>query len=156
MKILSFIALFLIISNCSIKNMSRSHGIKNLEKKSKNLVLNETNKNDIYNVLGPPSTKSHVDENTWIYIERKIENSSIIKLGKEKVVRNNLLVLLIDQKGILHSKQFYDLTKMNNVQISDLQTSDTFRKNTFLSNFLTSVRQKINDPIKNRIKKNRK
>ena len=136
--------------------MSKSHGIKNLEKRSKNLVLNKTNTNDIYNILGPPSTKSHVDEKTWIYIERKIENSSLIKLGKEKLVKSNLLVLKLDDKGVLYNMKFYDLTKMNDVEISKLETTDTFQKRTFLHNFLTSLRRKINEPIKNRIKKNRK
>ena len=74
----------------------------------------------------------------------------IVKLPDEQILVSDYKahrIWRIDQKGILHSKQFYDLTKMNNIQISELQTSDTFRKNTFLSNFLTSVRQKINDPI---------
>ena len=135
--------------------MTKYHGIRNLEKRSQNLVLKKTNKNDIFDVLGPPSTKSHIDENTWIYIERRVENSSIIKLGKENVTKNNLLVLVLDERGILYDKKFYDLNKMNYAKISELQTLDTFRKNTFLSKFLTSLRQKINEPIRNRIKKNR-
>ena len=35
------------------------------------------------------------------------------------------------------------------------QLENTFKNSDFLSNLLISVRQKINDPIRNRIKKNR-
>ena len=109
--------------------MSKSHGIKDLEK-SKNLVLNKTNINDIL-YFRTSSTKSHVDEKTWIYIERKIENSSLIKLGK-KLVKNNLLVLKLDDKGVLYNMKFYDLTKMNDVEISKLETTGIFKRTFFI------------------------
>ena len=47
-----------------------------LDKKQNSLTINTTNKNDIINLLGPPSTKSRFDNDMWIYIERKTSKFS--------------------------------------------------------------------------------
>ena len=155
MKKIFLLILLIIISNCSFKDIKKSHGINNLNKKSSKLIINSTNSNEILEILGPPSTKSELDPNTWIYIERRVTNSSVLSIGKEKVSSNNLLVLKINGRGILYEMELYDLEKMNEIKISKLETENTFKNSDFLSNILTSVRQKINDPIRNRIKKNR-
>ena len=155
MKKLYLLILLIIISNCSFKDIKKSHGVNNLNKKSSRLIINSTNSNEILEILGPPSTKSELDPNTWIYIERRVTNSSVLSIGKEKVSSNNLLVLKINSRGILYELELYDLENMNEIKISKLETENTFKNNDFLSNILISVRQKINDPIRNRIKKNR-
>ena len=138
-----------------MKDVKKSHGINNLNKKSSKLIINSTNSNEILEILGPPSTKGELDPNTWIYIERRVTNSSVLSIGKEKVSSNNLLVLKISGRGILYELELYDLENMNEIKISKLETENTFKNSDFLSNILISVRQKINDPIRNRIKKNR-
>ena len=155
MKKIFLLILLIIISNCSFKDIKKSHGINNLNKKSSKLTINSTNSNEILELLGPPSTKSELDPNTWIYIERRVTNSSVLSIGKEKVSSNNLLVLKINSRGILYELELYDLENMNEIKISKLETENTFKNSDFLSNILISVRQKINDPIRNRIKKNR-
>ena len=155
MKNIFLFILLIIISNCSFKDVKKSHGINNLNKKSTKLIINSTNSNEILEILGPPSTKSELDPNTWIYIERRVTNSSLFSIGKEKVSSNNLLVLKINGRGVLYEMEVYDLEKMNEIKISKLETENTFKNSDFLSNILISVRQKINDPIRNRIKKNR-
>tara|TARA_Y100000816_G_scaffold84119_1_gene57730 strand:+ start:51 stop:518 length:468 start_codon:yes stop_codon:yes gene_type:complete len=155
MKKIFLLILLIIISNCSFKDIKKSHGINNLNKKSSKLTINSTNSNEILELLGPPSTKSELDPNTWIYIERRVTNSSVLSIGKEKVSSNNLLVLKINGRGILYEMELYDLEKMNEIKISKLETENTFKNSDFLSKILISVRQKINDPIRNRIKKNR-
>ena len=155
MKNIFLIILLIIITNCSLKDVKKSHGINNLNKKSSKLIINSTNSNEILEILGPPSTKGELDPNTWIYIERRVTNSSVLSIGKEKVSSNNLLVLKISGRGILYEMELYDLEKMNEIKISKLETENTFKNSDFLSNILISVRQKINDPIRNRIKKNR-
>ena len=155
MKKIFLLILLIIISNCSFKDIKKSHGINNLNKKSSKLIINSTNSNEILEILGPPSTKGELDPNTWIYIERRVTNSSVLSIGKEKVSSNNLLVLKISGRGILYEMELYDLEKMNEIKISKLETENTFKNSDFLSNILISVRQKINDPIRNRIKKNR-
>ena len=155
MKKIFLLILLITISNCSFKDIKKSHGINNLNKKSSKLIINSTNSNEILEILGPPSTKSELDPNTWIYIERRVTNSSVLSIGKEKVSSNNLLVLKISSRGILYEMELYDLEKMNEIKISKLETENTFKNSDFLSKILISVRQKINDPIRNRIKKNR-
>ena len=155
MKNIFLIILLIIITNCSLKDVKKSHGINNLNKKSSKLIINSTNSNEILEILGPPSTKGELDPNTWIYIERRVTNSSVLSIGKEKVSSNNLLVLKISGRGILYEMELYDLEKMNEIKISKLETENTFKNSDFLSKILISVRQKINDPIRNRIKKNR-
>ena len=77
-----------------------------MEKKQKSLVVNETNKNDIKKILGNPSTVSKFDNDIWIYIERKQTQSKLKKLGKMKILENNVLILDIDSYGILKKKNF--------------------------------------------------
>ena len=151
-KITLFIFL-LILSNCSFKKVVQHHGVHNLEKKQTNLIINSTNKNDIIKLIGPPSTKSTFDNDIYIYIERKTSSSKLTKLGKKKLLLNNVLVLEVDNKGILMSKQFYNKDDMKNIDFDENITSINYSKKSFIYNFLSSVRQKIDDPLgKKRIK----
>ena len=86
--------------------MVKHHGVPFLEKKQKTLIVNETNKNDIKEILGNPSTKSKFDNDVWIYIERKQTQSNLRKLGKMIIFKNDVLVLEIDSYGILKKKNF--------------------------------------------------
>ena len=139
--------LFLILSNCSFKPVVKHHGVPFLEKKQALLIINKTNKNEIREILGNPSTKSKFDNDVWIYIERKQTQSKLKNLGKMKIYENNVLVIEIDNYGMLKKKEFYNKEKMNNIKISKFITGDNFRKNSFIYKFMSSVRQKINDPL---------
>ena len=151
-KITLFIFL-LILSNCSFKKVVQHHGVHNLKKKQTDLIINSTNKNDIIKLIGPPSTKSTFDNDIYIYIERKTSSSKLTKLGKKKLLLNNVLVLEVDNKGILMSKQFYNKDDMKNIDFDENITSINYSKKSFIYNFLSSVRQKIDDPLgKKRIK----
>ncbi len=125
----------------------------NLEKKQTKLKVNYTNKNDIIKEIGPPSTQSTFDNDVFIYIERKTSSSKLTKLGKKDLITNNVLVLEIDKKGILISKKFYNKDDMNKIIFEEAQTGINYSKRSFIYNFLSSVRQKIDDPLgKKRIK----
>ena len=137
----------MILSNCSFKPVVKHHGVPFLEKKQALLIINKTNKNEIREILGNPSTKSKFDNDVWIYIERKQTQSKLKNLGKMKIYENNVLVIEIDNYGMLKKKEFYNKEKMNNIKISKFVTGDNFRKNSFIYEFMSSVRQKINDPI---------
>ena len=100
-KLLYIIFISLIVTNCSTKKVEKHHGVPFLEKKQSSLVVNETNMNDIKKILGNPSTKSKFDNDVWIYIERKQTQSQLRNLGKMKISKNNVLVLEIDNYGIL-------------------------------------------------------
>ncbi len=112
-----------------------------------------TNKNEIIKFIGPPSTKSTFDTDIYIYIERKTSSSKLIKLGKKNLIVNNVLVLEIDRKGILLSKKFYNKNDMKKLKFDESETGMNYSKKSFIYNFLSSVRQKIDDPLgKKRIK----
>ena len=152
-KILYIIFLSLIVANCSLKKVVKHHGVPFLEKKQSSLIVNKTNKNDIIQILGNPSTKSKFDNDVWIYIERKQTQSKLINLGKMKIYKNDVLVLDIDNYGILRSKQFYNKNDMKKIQKVEATTKRGFKRNTFVYDFMSSMRQKINDPLGSRAKK---
>ena len=152
-KILYIIFLSLIVTSCSPKKVIKHHGVPFLEKKQASLVINKTNKNDIIRSLGNPSTKSKFDNDVWIYIERKQTQSKLINLGKMKIYKNDVLVLEIDDYGILKKKEFYNKDNMKKLQITEITTKRGLRKNTFIYDFMSSMRQKVNDPLGVRAKK---
>jgi len=139
-----------------MKKVVKHHGVSSLEKKQNNFLVNITNKNDIIKILGNPSTKSKFDNDVWIYIERKQTQSDLKNLGKMKIYKNDILVLEIDNYGILKKKDFYNKDDMNKLKIDENTTSKIFKKNSFIYNFMSSLRQKINDPLGVRAKKREK
>ena len=118
-KLLYIFLISLIVSNCSLKPVVNHHGVPLLEKKQENLVVNQTNKNDIKKILGIPSTKSKFDNDIWIYIEKK----------------------------------FYNIKDMKKLNVTENITTSEFQKNSFIYDFLSSMRQKLNDPLGVRAKK---
>ena len=145
--------LFLILTNCSFKPVVKHHGVPSLEKKQKSLIISKTNKNDIIKILGYPSTRSKFDNDVWIYIERKQTQSKLKNLGRMKIFKNDVLVLEIDDYGILNKKEFYNKDDMENIKISEATTQSGFQKNSFIYEFMSSMRQKIDDPLGQRAKK---
>ena len=156
LKILYIIFLSLIVTNCSFKKVEKHHGVPFLEKKQKLLILNKTNKNDIRKILGSPSTKSKFDNDVWIYIERKQTQSQLKNLGRMKIYKNDILVLEIDEFGILEKKDFYNKDDMKKISITKETTDTGFQKESFIYKFFSSMRQKINDPLGQRAKKRKK
>ena len=146
------ITIFLLISNCTLNKVVKHHGVHFLDKKQEKLILSTTNKNDIIKILGPPSTKSTFDNDVWIYIERKQIESSIFKLGKEKLIVNNVLVIEINNQGLLVKKDFFDINKVNEYKFSEEKTEIIYSKKSFVYDFLSSIRQKIDAPAKKRRK----
>ena len=143
----------LILASCSFNKVVQHHGVHNLEKKQTKLKINSSNKNDIIKIIGPPSTKNSFDNEVYIYIERKTSSSKLTKLGKKTLLKNNVLVLEIDNKGILLSKKFYDMNDMNELNFNESQTDINYSKRSFIYSFLSSLRQKIDDPLgKKRVK----
>ena len=141
------IVISLFISNCTLNKVIKHHGVHFLEKKNKKLVIGQTNKNDIIKLLGPPSTRGAFDEELWIYMEIQTSSTRISKMGKKKLLKNNILILDIDNRGILSKNIFFDKSDMNKIKFSKDTTQKNYSKNSFIYEFLYSVRQKINDPL---------
>ena len=145
----------ILLTNCSFKKVDKHHGVPFLEEKQKLLVVERSNVNEIRKILGPPSTTSKFDNDLWIYIERKLTQSELKKLGRLEFVKNDVLVLEISDMGILKNKSFYNIDDMENIQVVETNTQDNFGKKSFIYNFMSSLRQKVNDPLGQRAKKRR-
>ena len=144
--------ILVFVTNCGFKKRIDHHGVHLLKKKSDMIKVSETNKNDIIKLLGPPSVKSTFNNDLYFYIERKTTTDKLIKLGKKKFLENNVLVLEIDDRGILFKKQFYDLNKMRKLKVVSKETTVDYKKQSFIYDFLSSMRQKNNDPLGKRKK----
>ena len=152
-KLLLYISTFLIISNCNFKQNIEHHGVHMLDEKGKKLIINENNKNDVIKILGPASVESSFDNDLMFYIERKILTSGLTSLGKRQILANNVLIVEVDSRGILIKKEFIDLNQMNDLDISKRITEIDYQKTSFIYDFLSSMRQKVNDPLGKKTRK---
>ena len=146
-KFLFTTLIFTFLTNCGFKKQIDHHGVHLLKKKSDLIIISESNKNDIIKLLGPPSVKSTFNNDLYFYIERKTTTDKLIKLGKKKFLENNVLILEVNERGILIDKQFYDMKSMKNIKIVSKKTSIDYQKQNFIYEFLSSMRQKVNDPL---------
>ena len=145
--------IFVFVANCKFDKIVNSHGVHYLDKKQKELIVQFSNKNDIIQLLGPPATKSKFNNDLWIYIERKKTRTTLLKFGKKKIFTNNVLLLEINNKGLLAKKDFFDINDMKKINFSDDKTENTNSKKSFVYDFLSSMRQRMNDPLGVRTKK---
>tara|TARA_B100000941_G_scaffold157356_1_gene111735 strand:- start:335 stop:802 length:468 start_codon:yes stop_codon:yes gene_type:complete len=143
-----FIFIFFIISSCSSGKVVNTHGNNLINITNSKLIVNKTNKNDIIDLLGPPSSKSSFNENIWIYIETKKQSTSLFKVGSRKLIKSNVLVVRLNERGILKKKDYYNIDDMNKVKFSEQVTQSGYNKNSYVYGVLRSLRDKINSPIK--------
>ena len=144
---------FIIIVNCSGNKVANYHGTKSLEKKFDQIRVNYTNKNDLFSIFGPPSTVSDFNKNKWIYFERIKTNQSLVKLGAQKIEKNNILIVEINENGLLKEKKLLDLNNMNDIKYLKNTTNKEFTKSdNMLYGVFSSLREKINAPLRNRKK----
>ena len=137
------VIILFFITACKQNEVIKTHGIAYLDKREKLIIVNKSNKNDTINLLGQPSTKGMTDDNLWIYIEITITRGKLLKLGRNYIKKNNVLVLEFDKYGILKKKEFYDKEKMKKVDFAKNITENDIRKQNFIYSFLSSIRQKM-------------
>ncbi len=144
-KYFFFLILFstFFIFACQRNEVVKTHGISYLEKREKLIILNETNKNDTIQIMGQPSTKGMTDDNLWIYIERTLTRGKLLKLGRNYLKKNNVLVVEFDKYGIAKSKKFYNVDNMKKINFAKDITENEIRKENFIYSFLSSIRQKM-------------
>ena len=143
-----YILVFIIIINCTGNKVSNYHGINQLENKFNKIQVNKTNKNDLLKIIGPPSSKSDFNENLWFYIERLKSNQSLIKLGNQKIKKNNILIVELNEFGILQNKKLLDLNSMNDLKYIKASTQKEFKNDSFLYDVFSTLREKIISPIR--------
>ena len=108
-KTLYLLSILLFTISCQRNEIVKTHGIAYLEKREKLIFVKKSNKNDIINIFGQPSTKGMTDDNLWIYIERTMKKGKLLKLGRNYLTKNNVLVLEFDKYGILKKKKLYNI-----------------------------------------------
>ena len=141
------IILAIFLTSCKLNKVVNHHGIHNLEAKSKELLIKQSNINQIRSLLGPPSSTSYFDEDILIYLERKTSNSKLLKLGKKKLIANNVLLLEVDNRGILINKEFLNQDDLNKLVFTNKTTKTIADQESFVSRALSGVITKIDDPL---------
>ncbi len=149
MKKLLLLILLLFTFSCTVNKISNTHGFRLIEKKYDKILINKTNKNDVRNMIGPPSSKSKFDD-TWIYIERKKTNQSLVKLGKKRIDKNNVMLIKFNSMGLVSDKEIMDINKMNDIKIAQKKTIKKYEQDDFFYNILSVLREKINAPTRNK------
>ena len=89
------------VLSCNLKPVVKSNGIQNLGNRTSLLIPGETNKNDVIKIFGETLIKEMSDEDKWTYFET-IERKT---LGKNKIIKNTMLILEFNNKGILKTKK---------------------------------------------------
>ena len=149
---LFLILLFLLTLNCSSNKISVNHGFLSLQEKYEIISINKNNKNDIIEIIGPPSTVSNFDKNKWFYIQRIKTNQSLLKLGIKKIKKNNILIVIFNDRGILKNKRILNINDMNDINYVKNTTEKNFEQNDTLYKIFSSLREKADAPARNRRK----
>jgi len=136
-------ASIILLTSCQNNKLIKSHGISYLEKREKLIFVSKSNKNDVVEILGQPATKGMTDENIWIYIERTKSRGKLLKLGRQYLEKNNVLVLQFNKFGILDKKEIYNKEDMKKVNFAKKITENNIKKENFIYSFLSSIRQKM-------------
>ena len=142
-NILVLLIILLSVFGCQRKEVLKTHGTSYLEKREKLIHLNKSNKNDTVKILGYPATKGMTDDNLWIYIERTKTRGKLLKLGRNYLKKNNVLLLEFNNYGILSKKEFYDMEDMQKIDFAKKITENDVKKENFIYSFLSSIRTKM-------------
>ena len=103
----------------------------------------KSNRNDVIKILGKPHVKSIEDQNTWMYFERVFTKGQLHKLGRNVLTENNVVVLNFNKKGILENKRLITKEEMKKIDFSEIETKNIKTQKSFVSQFLSSIKQKI-------------
>ncbi len=147
MRLIFLFIIFFLTLNCSINKVSNLHGFRFIETKFEKIIINKTNKNDVRKIIGPPSSVSKFDD-IWFYIERKKTNQTLLKLGKKKLAKNNILIIEFNKMGMVLNKELLNLDNMNDIKKAEVTTNKKFDQDNVLSDILSTLREKINAPTR--------
>ena len=142
-KYLFFILLIFFLTGCQIQEQVNNHGILFLENRSKKLIVNKSNINDVLQIMGSPQITSISNKKTWFYIERTLSKGKFHKLGQNVLKKNNVLVLEFNKFGILENKILLDKEDRKKLAFSKNITTNEITQKSFIEKFLSSVREKM-------------
>ena len=142
MKIFYLFSLISLIG-CQLQDPYNNHGIVFLKNRSEKLIVNQSNKNDVLNIVGQPHSKSINDDNEWFYVERVLTKGEYHKLGQNILKENNILVLKFDKYGVIKEKTFLNKDSKNEIYFSQNETKNELSQKSFIERFLSSIRTKM-------------
>ena len=149
LKKLSILFFTLFFASCTLNKIDNVHGISNLKNKIKLIKINETNKNDVTQILGPVLLANN-EEGKWTYFEVR-ENKS--KFGTRNIYLNDYVEIYFDKFGVTKKINFYNLKNMKKINFSDDKTVSLAVKDTISKNLLGSTRKRMEDAKKKYNKK---
>ena len=134
-KLILALLSFILLTNCQHEDVIKTHGLSYLEKREKLITDNKSNKNDAIKFLGHPATKGMTNENLWIYIERTQTKGKLLKLGRNQLIKNNVLVLNFDKYGVLNKKTLFDINDMKDIEFDKNVTFIDTKSENFIYSF---------------------
>ncbi len=132
-----YILVFFFIFSCT--TIDELHGIDNLKIKSESLQVDNTNTNDVLNLIGPPQNIGINNNNIWFYHE---VHQTRNKYGTKIITDNNTLRLEFNDLGILKKVDFLDKKSLSKNPFDEASTISLGKDTSFLSGFLASMRQR--------------
>jgi len=133
----------IILTNCQLKDSSNTHGIIFLENRAEKLIIKNSNKNDVIQIIGQPHSKSLNNDDEWIYIERVFVKGEYHKLGQHILKTNNILFLEFDKFGILINKKLFNKEDINKIAFSIKETENEITKSSFIQGLFSSLKAKM-------------
>jgi outer membrane protein assembly factor BamE (lipoprotein component of BamABCDE complex) len=92
-----------------------------------------TNRADIEELLGTPSTRATFNKEIWLYIGSR-EETHVFK--KPKLIERRILTIRFNNRGIVEETQNYDATNGRLVQIVKQKTPTRGRELTFIEQLI--------------------
>ena len=144
-KTIPFLVLIcLFLFSCSLTPNIKVSGVANLEKKQEALVIGVTNKNDTIGYLGEAILKEYPGDNSWAYIETS-EKKNIF--GKKKIIKNNVLLLEFNQRGVLAGKHILNINDINKLDLDKDITNTNALNDSFSKKFFGSMRKRLQNKL---------
>ena len=140
----SLVLICLFLFSCSLTPNIKVSGVANLEKKQEVLVIGVSNKNDVISYLGESILKESPGDDSWAYIE-----SSEIKniFGKRKIIKNNVLLLEFNQRGVLTGKHILNINDINKLDLDKDITNTNALNDSFSKKFFGSLRKRMQSKL---------
>ena len=67
----------------------------------------------------------------------------MIKLGRNVLMNNNVLIVKFNEQGILKEKILYNKDDMNKYKFAEAITVNEIKRGSFIDSFLSSIREKM-------------
>src|SRR6478735_313294 len=105
----SFVLLALLLTSCTDMQVQRGAELKQ-EKIDR--ITQESNKGDVINLLGSPSSKSSYGDEAWYYIYNKRDQNVF---GDDDIIEQDVLTITFNKDDKVQDVKLYDKKDAQNV-----------------------------------------